>query len=328
MTYWGYRIDKWKIDFFRDELKQGRLRQGWGYKPGQDLRNLEQNNEGASRNKPMFDHVKKGDILLVPYLPEWEKVAIVRATEDWNEGYKFEDNTKHGDYGHIFPAEYLKSFVRKNQHVIGSIRSTLKYPGRFWCIHHDESIDNIKQLMEMKEEDLGTYQHPSDRLIGAVKNVFEGKFKKEIYDELNRQFTDIGWEHALVEGLSKLFPYYKVKHVGGHNEQNHGTDILIQMPSLLPGYPDYGIAIQVKDWEGVVSDYPIEQIKKADEYWKKDNNYNLKLIEKIVLITKAKRDDNPEIIKEKDDVKIIFAEDLKDLLSGIAKRLLVEKDTY
>ncbi len=27
-NYWGYRINKNKIDFFRSELEQGRLRQG------------------------------------------------------------------------------------------------------------------------------------------------------------------------------------------------------------------------------------------------------------------------------------------------------------
>ncbi len=326
MTYWVYRIDKRKIDFFRDELKQGRLRQGWGHKLGQDLRNLEHNNEGASGNLRML-YVEKGDILLVPYLSGWGTVAIVEATEDWDKGYKFEIS-KHGDYGHIFPAKYLKSFVRGNKYVTGSLRKRLEYKRRFRCIYLDEDIKNIKQLMEMKEEELDTCQEPRDRFKNAInKTFFEGfekEFKNKIYNELNTQLDSHDWEHALVEGLGKLFPYYDVEHVGGHNEQNHGTDILIRIPSLLNR--EYGIAIQVKDWGGVAGNDPIKQIKKADKYWEKDNN--LKLIEKIVIITGAKKEENLKLLNERDDVEIIFAKELTDILGSIAKRLLVEDDTF
>ena len=36
-NYWGYRIDKSKISFFKNELNEGRLRQGWGWDEAQDL---------------------------------------------------------------------------------------------------------------------------------------------------------------------------------------------------------------------------------------------------------------------------------------------------
>lgn len=29
--YWGYRISREDSSFFYEELKEGRLRQGWGY---------------------------------------------------------------------------------------------------------------------------------------------------------------------------------------------------------------------------------------------------------------------------------------------------------
>jgi hypothetical protein len=38
--YWGYRIAVDRIDFFRAELENGRLRQGWGWDNLQDLRNM------------------------------------------------------------------------------------------------------------------------------------------------------------------------------------------------------------------------------------------------------------------------------------------------
>ncbi len=57
-NYWGYRIDTDHINYFRSELEQGRLRQGWGWDSRQDLRNLSMD-EGAKRNLPIFNRVKK-----------------------------------------------------------------------------------------------------------------------------------------------------------------------------------------------------------------------------------------------------------------------------
>ncbi|WP_237156722.1 hypothetical protein [Photobacterium leiognathi] len=50
--YWGYRIDTTKIKFFRQELDEGRLRQGWGWTEGQNLRLLTKDS-GARRNLPI-----------------------------------------------------------------------------------------------------------------------------------------------------------------------------------------------------------------------------------------------------------------------------------
>ena len=86
-NYWCFRIDTNRQKFFKEEIFKGRLRQGWGWDEAQDLRNLKMD-EGAGRNKPIFNDVKKGDILLVPQLPTWGKVIVVEATEDFNIGYQ------------------------------------------------------------------------------------------------------------------------------------------------------------------------------------------------------------------------------------------------
>ncbi len=70
---YGYRIDNRYIPYFQKELEQGRLRQGWGYDEGQDLRKKTDNwelplDEGSSGNFPMLN-VNKGDLLLIPHLP-------------------------------------------------------------------------------------------------------------------------------------------------------------------------------------------------------------------------------------------------------------------
>ncbi len=319
-NYWCYRIDTNRIEFFMDELNNGRLRQGWGWDKKQDLRNF-QMDEGAGRNRAMFNRVKKGDIILIPQLPDWGKVAIVEVPEDWSEGYEFSIDDRYGDYGHIFPAKYLKSFTRNNEKVTGNLRSTLKNPSRFWSINHYS--DDVEILLNSKQDELSTRQDHQSRLTSLVGDVFNNVFNEQhfannLYDKFNEQFTREEWEFALVNGLQELFPYYQIERVGGKEEKNHGTDILIRLPSLLNNY-EYAIAIQVKDYEGSVGKKVIGQIQKAKSYWESEN---IKLIDKIIIITKASKDVNIELTESETDVKIIFAGELKEVLNRIGKTMV------
>ena len=320
-NYWGYRINKDLIDFFWEELKEGRLRQGWGWDEEQDLRNLTFD-EGAQRNKPMFDRVKKGDILLIPQLPDWGFVAVVEAVEDWNSGYRFEIDEELCDYGHIFPARYIKHFTRDNENVTGNIRATLKNQLRFWNINHFR--DDIEKLLHTEAPDLEKGIDHESRLEYAIEGVFsdvfhEKSFSEKLYDKVIEQFSREEWEHALVYGLQQLFPYYNVERVGGGTrEAEHGTDIVIRIPGIIPDF-EYCIAIQVKDYEGFVSDEVIEQINKADNYW---NSESMKLIDKIVVITKADKDENVKLLENQSGVKFIFSADLQQLMTKIGKAFI------
>jgi hypothetical protein len=316
-NYWCYRVDTSKIKFFTNELNEGRLRQGWGWDEAQDLRNFKLD-EGAGRNRPMFNKVKKGDILLIPQVPNWGEVALVVATEDWNKGYVFEIDQTLGDYGHIFPAKYLKKFSRNNENVTGNLRSTLKNPSRFWNINHYS--DDVEILLSSQVTELSKRQDHNSRLESSIGTVFnevfdETVFANKLYEKLTEQFTREEWEFALVYGLKQMFPFYQIERVGGKEEKNHGTDILIKLPSILSNY-SYAIAIQVKDYDGFVGNKVISQINKADNYW---DSENLKLIEKIVIITKAKKDDNIRLMEHDKNIKFIFATELKQLLTEIGK---------
>jgi hypothetical protein len=297
-----------------------KLRQGWGWLKGQDLRNFKKD-EGAGRNRPMFNNVKKNDILLVPHLPTWDEIAIVEAIEDWNIGYIFEIDKNLGDYGHIFPAHYIKKFTRHNENVSGNIRSTLKNPSRFWNINH--YAKDVEKLLSAEVSELSKTQDYESRLESSIGNVFneifnETEFAKKLYNKLNEQFTREEWEFALVYGLKQIFPFYHIERVGGGNEKNHGTDILIRLPGIIPDY-EYAIAIQVKDYEGFVADDVIKQINKAEKYW---NDENIKLVEKIVIITRAEKDDNINLLENKSRVKFIFAQEFSQLLSNIGQTFI------
>ncbi len=311
-NYWGYRIDTDNIDFFRSELEQGRLRQGWGWDEKQCLTNLTMDS-GAKRNLPIFNKVKKGDILLIPRLPTWSEVAVVEATGDFDKSYRYEIDPVHGDYGHIFPAKLIKQFTRKNAAVSGDIRSTLKNVSRFWNVGH--CADAIEGIIHKEDEELRSELSFINRfhniLNDSLNRSFDNKkFSNELYDCLNKNLSNIEWEYALIEGLKKIYPSpIVVERTGGPLEKQHGTDILIKFPGLSDY--QYAIAIQVKDYSGYMSGDAVEQISKADNYWKSEG---LVLIDKYVIVTKCEKEQNTEITSLDESVKIIFANELKDLL--------------
>jgi hypothetical protein len=251
-------------------------------------------------------------------LPNWGEVALVEATDDWNKGYFFDISPKYGDYGHVFPAKYLKKFTRDNANVTGNLRSTLKNLSRFWNINHYS--DDVDLLLNSENTELSKRQDHNSRLESSIGSVFNDVFDQtlfadKLFEKLTEQFTREEWEFALVYGLKQMFPFYQIERVGGKEEKNHGTDILIKIPSILSNY-GYAIAIQVKDYDGFVGNEVIAQINKADNYW---DSENLKLIEKIVIITKAKKDENIRLLENDKNVKFIFATELKQLLTEIGK---------
>lgn len=321
IRYWGYRINKALISFFREELEQGRLRQGWGG-PGQDLRGSTFK-RGARRNLRMLREVKKGHILLVPRLPEWDRVAIVEATEDWDSGYRFEDPAKK-DYSHIFPARLLKSFVRETAGVSGDLRKSLRFVGRFWSL--DPVGAEIESLRQTPQAELDAKITDETRLSDAVQAAFRDAFKAEefgtsVYNRLNHQFDNTRWENVLVHVLRTRYPApCRVERVGGRSEKAHGTDILVMLPGVGEG-PRHAIAVQVKDYDGLVGNHPVDQIIKA-EWW--DGKDSHSIVEKVVILTKASRGENPKLVEyaNEKEVRLVFAEDLKVMLTEYAKRTM------
>lgn len=123
--------------------------------------------KGARRNRFMLERVKKGDILLVPRLPNWDKVIIVEATKDWDKGYYFEIAEGQTDYGHVFPAKKLRSFIRNSPVVKGRIRSTLRNPSCFWSLTY--CADEIDEILNAKEQESQIIQKIEERKEEFVK---------------------------------------------------------------------------------------------------------------------------------------------------------------
>lgn len=317
--YWGYRIDVKNQDFFFKELQQGCLRQGWGYAENQKLPNT--TDSGARKNLSMYHNVKKGDILLIPRLPDWGSVAIAEAVEDWNDkekGYRFEIDDEKKDYGHIFPAKYIGCFNRHGKDVSGNIQSTLKARNRFWNISRlSEDIEKIMGNLEGNRESTSVIENIKNIVSEQVKSSFNLKrFSEKVIDEYNRKFTASQWEEVIKNILEKIYPGYEIERIGGSKEEKHGTDILVTI-SGLSNLEKYNIAMQVKNYNDVISDNNIDniikQINKAEKYvW----GNNGKLIDKILVITSAKEEENPKLIEEckNKEIRVIFSEELEKLI--------------
>jgi hypothetical protein len=266
--------------------------------------------------------VKKDDIVLVPSVPTHEDVTIVRATEDWNKGYYFEIVEKYEDYGHVFPAERLKSFKRYNQSVSARIRATLKNVQRFWNI--DTLGEDVRKIISADVSEYDKIVSHKTRFFTAIENNFlksfdQDKFASELFDSLTREFSNEEWEYALIYGLRKRFPFYQIDRKGGTSEIHHGTDILIKIPGISDDL-SYGIAIQVKDYSNLVKSDVIDQINKSN-YLESDG---LKIIDKIVVITKATKEANLQLVEKDRSVNYIFTNELQKLMGEIGKFYIAE----
>ena len=313
-NYWGYRIDVKNQDFFFKELKQKRLRQGWGYAENQKLPETE--DSSARKNLSMYYNVKKGDILLIPRLPDWGSVAIAEATEDWDKAYGFEIDDEKKDYGHIFLAEYKGCFNRHGKDVSGNIQSTLKARNRFWNISRlSKDVEKIIQNLENNKISVSVNESIENIISEEMETYLKllNEFSETIYKKYDDKFKAADWEKVLKNILEKIYPSeYIVENIGGIKEEKHGTDISITIPGI---FENYVIAIQIKNYKDVVNniDTIIEQINKSEEYeW----SNNRKLIDKILIITSAKKKDNLNLVEkcQEKNIKVIFSEELKKLI--------------
>ena len=319
-NYWGYRIDVKNQDFFFKELEQGRLRQGWGYDENQKLPDTKDSD--ARKNLSMYNNVKKGDILLIPRLPDWGSVAIAEAAEDWDnkeKGYRFEIaklDDGNEDYGHIFPANYIGCFNRHGKDVSGNIQSTLKARNRFWNISRlSEDVEKIIQNLENNKISVSINESIENIISEEMETYLKllNEFSETIYKKYDDKFKAADWEKVLKNILEKIYPSeYIVENIGGIKEEKHGTDISITIPGI---FENYVIAIQIKNYKDVVNniDTIIEQINKSEEYeW----SNNRKLIDKILIITSAKKKDNLNLVEkcQEKNIKVIFSEELKKLI--------------
>lgn len=162
--YWAMRTDQARREFFWRELQEGRLPQGWGYRPELDLENLARLRQrgvklpkyqqdawrGNRRLLPTEqDSMQTGDIVVLPHLPRYGVWSIARVTG----GYRFEISSQPNavdgtpDYGHIRAVELLTGDRPIDLHrddVSDGLRRAMRSRIRMWSLDaHDSALDEL-----------------------------------------------------------------------------------------------------------------------------------------------------------------------------------------
>ena len=275
-NYWASRIDESARDYFWSELQAGRLRQGWGYAPEQDLRKvMEKPSEEWSpteretvRQRHMLgkdDGWQIGDIILVPKVPERGMFALAEVTGP----YRFEIDPDRGDYGHIREVKLLTPDGVANTSVGSDIRGTLGNRGRVWRPNVDpadfelviEKANDPEQIKHSTETQRA--EHALAQATKAATEALQDAFSRD----LSKALRNAEWEGVIALALKAHFPTAVVKATGGPSE--HGSDVTIEIPDPFGG-PVWVIVVQVKDYQGEVGAHVAGQLREAIKAYGRD----------------------------------------------------------
>lgn len=128
LRYWGWRTHNWEnkrdASVLFDELRAGRLRNGWGSLPSQDLRLIDEKWRGgqpldseerlAWKGRLMLigvfeEGVRPNDIIFVLNLPGDRELCLARVAQGAEYSFEPLQNAQwpQPDYGHLLPVELL-----------------------------------------------------------------------------------------------------------------------------------------------------------------------------------------------------------------------------
>ncbi len=144
MSCYAFRVSQTYAHQLCEELEIGRLRQGWGYNENLNLRkDSAKKDRKAKRNFSIKDKVKKGDYLVVAYMPDKSQVSIAQATKDFSSGYVYDEKSLEcHDFGHIFPAKLIAVVPRKA--LSANLRNSFRCRLRFFTLQkHENEIRSL-----------------------------------------------------------------------------------------------------------------------------------------------------------------------------------------
>lgn len=266
MAYWAIRTDRTRSqDLITPELHAGRLRQGWGWAPEQDLRvirearlagaGLSDHQRLAWRNWPFLEDepggIREGDLLILPNVPRDGRWSIARATA----GYSYSEAEKSDDHRHIRHVVLLRESVDPSDPAVAAPlrRSMSRSQCRLWRL--DPYADAVKQLLAPRQR--SSELEAVDPLRRAADSALE------LFGEgVAQSFGGAELEDPVRRALEAIYEDVEVS--AGPAE--HGADFLCRHRDPL-GIP-HTTAIQLKNWHGTASDHhPLHQLRDAQAHW-------------------------------------------------------------
>lgn len=262
--------------FLLREMREGRLRQGWGYDESQDLRCIEdlraQGGDLTEIQKRTARHWRMGngqgddymqvdDLVAVLNVPEDGLFTICRIAGD----YYFEIAEEFEDFGHVRPVEVLtpNGVSNHNSLVDAGLRRSFRAQARLWNIErHCACLDQILQA-GLAPEELTHGSTPEGRVESVVSELITeplGLMAERLGQALPRSVRAEELEPVLQLALKSLFSV-SVDKTGGPGER--GADIEIVIPNPFEENGDFIVPVQVKDYEGEVGAEVADQLEEA-----------------------------------------------------------------
>jgi hypothetical protein len=187
--------------------------------------------------------------------------------------------------------------------------------------------------LSLPVEDLAPTALVVDHWHQQVEDVVtESGLHRRLFTEASKFFSNSDWEYLLTDVLQRLNPGWKVKRTGGKAEAKHGTDILATIPNLFRD-GQYGIAIQVKDYEGFVNDDPIHAILKAKEGFWKDGFWKdrgIEIVELVIVVVQGDKQAAHQLEEsaKKAGVNVIWSSDVEELVFLAACNFLSDSESH
>jgi hypothetical protein len=272
------RTDKSVKPFIFSELSQGRLRQGWGYKPDLDLRRLRKKlsngkkltDEEASawRNRRLLDTepdgLKPEDIVVLPNIPDQGRWVLARVSGPYSYAIADDPSLEGPDYGHIVPVTPIRGkdgaiavVEPDNEHVDARLRATMRNLSRMWSI--DALGHAVEDLLAAIEGGADT-QTPEPN-AQKIESLFEA-LRNAAWTNIRAKYKGAELEQLVLPLFKRIYRDGRVEHWGGAGEKGADLIVFTQDPLGL----EYKIAVQVKHHDGVHDDtHALEQIKEARE---------------------------------------------------------------
>ena len=268
------------VPFVKQELREGRLRQGWS-PPGTSLLDA----DGQPRTKEAWTraykdawgngpsprrhgilsrmlNMKKGDLVICPKVPDYScfTIAIVSGP------YRFEVAHGKEDLGHIIPVKdqrEVKNWLNSDSRTISELFKSAYFRApviEVQASNRDRILDAAQQVRT--EEDTSTAQDPE-----AINKEFFAKARKEAAKHLIEHFRQRGFDQ-FEAAVGQAFVRKGYEYIGGNRYQSGGADADHVLSIPMPGFEDSDnvkcplplLIVQVKrhtgdvapdDWRGV-----------------------------------------------------------------------------
>ena len=253
MNYYVFRVnyDEHYSDI-RKEVKQGRLRQGWGaegmscLQSRDDFMNAwkkkwgendatEQYMIGKWNMLQIISEMQEGDRIVIPKMSlddreQWNCFTIVERTAD---PYRFEPLTLKDDFGHIVPVRPVVSFSYGHNDKSRVVNAKFKaYQRPINRVYAQEFHDAVNALVKEFNEDPSACKKDDMTTVDALAvSVAKGKiaYLEQIVNQINQ------WQpHHLEKVIEELFVKNGYVKRGNNRFDKKGGDIDIVFDSFVP----------------------------------------------------------------------------------------------